>query len=94
MTVRAVAVALGAGLTLGLREDARPRGPYVWDDGHGAGPSPGARRPQPQPPGERGGDRSCPPSPPADPGEASPPNGVIYLYATAGSLTGDRRAAR
>ncbi|KOV62181.1 hypothetical protein [Streptomyces sp. MMG1121] len=79
MTVWAVAVVVGGGLTLVLHEDARAKGPYVWQDGHGAGPSPGARRPRRQPLGE---DRSCPPVPSADPAAASGRTAVVCLYAT------------
>ncbi|MFJ7148487.1 hypothetical protein ACIQVT_09835 [Streptomyces sp. NPDC100445] len=33
MTVWTVAVAVGGGLTLVLQDEARPGGPYVWENG-------------------------------------------------------------
>jgi hypothetical protein len=66
VTAWAVAVALGGALTLSLQEDARPREPYVWQNGPGPTASPGRESTRAWPTDgveEDDGENACPPGP-------------------------------
>ncbi|MEU2713788.1 hypothetical protein [Streptomyces sp. NPDC007205] len=88
----AVTVAVGGALTLLLQEDARPKGPYVWQNGNGPTPSPGRAGMRAWPPDENekdsgeeggaeegGGKDACPPRP-----APSATTTVLCLYASTG----------
>ncbi|MGW0768774.1 hypothetical protein [Streptomyces sp. NPDC002676] len=70
-------VAVGGGLTLWLQDSARPRGPYVWENGGATPPAaPGAGEPYGQyAPPEGDESRACPPGP-------TPPTAALCAYAT------------
>ncbi|MEU5532416.1 hypothetical protein [Streptomyces sp. NPDC020362] len=77
----AVAVAAGGGLTLWLQDSARPREPYVWDNGDAETPRNvhgGTPRPLHDP---RADDDACPPSPLPEPtqGPTRPAVACAYL---------------
>lgn len=81
----AVIVAVGGALTLVLQEDARPGGPYVWQNGNGPTPPPGRAGVRARPAGgddrgeQDGGGDACSPRP-----APSGTTAVLCLYASTG----------
>ncbi|MFI9807392.1 hypothetical protein ACIHEJ_24030 [Streptomyces sp. NPDC052301] len=65
-----MAVAVGGGLTLWLRAETRPAGPYVWENGNGSAP-PADGRPLSDE-GTDGDRQGCPPEPRTGAASASP----------------------
>ncbi|ANP49373.1 hypothetical protein J2Z21_006193 [Streptomyces griseochromogenes] len=78
---RAVVAAAGAGLTPWLQDSARPREPYVRENGDGATPSdPRGGTPRPLRASDAGG-HGCPPSPEPEPAPRPTRTAVVCDYA-------------